>query len=345
MSTNQQNKEEEEDLGSLFVIIGNGFKKLFNFIGSIFKGLFHFLILILLFFKSHFLKFLIAAVIGGVVGAFLENVKEDKFGSNLLVQPNFNSTRQLYKNVNYYNDLVKQKKIKLLSSTFNIDTTKALKLREFDINPVINNNDIINSYNEFILSVDTLTVKSYAFSQFKRDFTDYDYSIHEIHVNATDNSIFIGLGEVIIASVVKNDYFKRLQKLTNENLSTTDSLLRKNLVQVDSLRQLYMRVMLQESKKESSATSIDLGGTKNTTKEIELFDTDRKIISELKRTSQDIAQQSEVINIVSNFQTVGYQINRISRNYIFLLSAFAVLLLTFFILLLELNKYLNNYKK
>ena len=44
MSTKNQNNEEEVDLGSLFVIIGKGFKNFFNFIGSIFKGIFHFLI-------------------------------------------------------------------------------------------------------------------------------------------------------------------------------------------------------------------------------------------------------------------------------------------------------------
>ena len=44
MSTAKNNNEEEVDLGSLFVIIGKGFKNFFNFIGSIFKGIFHFLI-------------------------------------------------------------------------------------------------------------------------------------------------------------------------------------------------------------------------------------------------------------------------------------------------------------
>ena len=56
MST-KQNNEEEVDLGSLFIIIGNGFKKLFNFIGGVFKGLFHFFILILLFIKENLIKF------------------------------------------------------------------------------------------------------------------------------------------------------------------------------------------------------------------------------------------------------------------------------------------------
>jgi len=62
MSTAKNNNEEEVDLGSLFVIIGKGFKNFFNFIGSIFKGAFHFLISILLFFKIHFTKIIIAAV-------------------------------------------------------------------------------------------------------------------------------------------------------------------------------------------------------------------------------------------------------------------------------------------
>ena len=44
MATNQPNTDEEVDLGSLFVIIGKGFSKVFHFIGGIFKGIFHFFI-------------------------------------------------------------------------------------------------------------------------------------------------------------------------------------------------------------------------------------------------------------------------------------------------------------
>jgi len=44
MSKESQSKEEEIELGSLFIIIGRGFSNLFRFIGNIFKGIFHFLI-------------------------------------------------------------------------------------------------------------------------------------------------------------------------------------------------------------------------------------------------------------------------------------------------------------
>ena len=65
MSVNNKQTEEEVDLGSLFVVIGNGFRKLFNFIWKVLTGLFHFLILILLFLKENSIKLAIAAVIGG----------------------------------------------------------------------------------------------------------------------------------------------------------------------------------------------------------------------------------------------------------------------------------------
>ena len=96
MSTTKNKNEEEVDLGSLFTVIGNGFKNFFNFIGSIFKGIFHKLILILIFFKLHFIKFTVAVLIGGIVGFFLEKNKEIKFSSNLIVKPNFESTQLLY---------------------------------------------------------------------------------------------------------------------------------------------------------------------------------------------------------------------------------------------------------
>ena len=214
MSTTKNKNEEEVDLGSLFTVIGNGFKNFFNFIGSIFKGIFHKLILILIFFKLHFIKFTIAVLIGGIVGFFLENNKEIKFSSNLIVKPNFESTQLLYENINYYNDLVKQQNTKHLASIFKIDSSRAASLRKFEITPLINSNDIINAYDKFILDVDTLTVKSYDFDNFEASFTDYDYLVHNIEVKATVSDIFNELENTIINSIEKNTFFTKIKNLT-----------------------------------------------------------------------------------------------------------------------------------
>ena len=345
MSTDQKNNEEEVDLGSLFVIIGKGFSKFFKFIGKILTSVFHFIIEILLFLKKHMVKLAIAALIGGIVGGVLEYKKGDRYASDLILQPNFNSARQLYNNINYYDDLVKQKDTVLLAKIFDISLSDASSLKDFEIQPIKSENDVLSNYDKLILSVDTLTVKSYSYSQFKSMFTDYDYKFHKVTVEAKKKEVFSNLDNVIISSIVENDFFDKLKNLTNENLNRTDSLLRKNLVQLDSLNKVYMKVMLDEAKKESNGTNIDLGGGNSVTKELELFESTRRINKDLKEISEDKSEKTEVINVISNFQPVGYQVNEIRKNNTFRFALFGVGLMIFLLLFKMLNGYLENYKR
>ncbi len=344
MSTQPKNNEEV-DLGSLFVIIGNGFSKLFSFVGSIFAGLYHVLILSILFLRNHATLLLIAVALGAGGGAILELTKEQQYASDMLLKPNFNSVRQLYNNINFYNDLVEQKDTLSLASTFGISKDEAASLKKFEIEAVVNQNDIVSSYDDLILSVDTLTAKAFTFEEFKSTFTYYDYKIHKVHVRATKNNIFTKLDDVIIESIISNSYFNTLKKLNDENINRTDSLLRKSLTQVDSLRKVYMQVMLEESKKQSTGTTIDLGGQLKTTKEIELFETNKRLSNDLKEITEDRAEKSEVLNVISNFQPIGYELKGIGNNYIMLLSLVAAGTVLLILVLRELNAYLNTYKK
>jgi hypothetical protein len=346
MSTHQKNNNEEEvDLGSLFVIIGRGFSNFFHFIGSIFKAFFHFIITLLLFLKQHLLKIVIASIVGGILGTFLDYKKEKTYGSELLLQPNFESTRQLYNNVNFYNDLVKQKDTSSIEKVFKLTKEKAASLKKFKIEPVRLENDIISGYDDLILAVDTLAIKSYTYYKFKQSFTDFDYKIHKITVISQNNDVFKELENSIIFSVTNNKYFERVKMLTNENLNRTDSLLRRNLGQADSLFKVYMQVLLAEATKVSSGTSIDLGGEKGRTKELDLFETNKKINAELKDVVSDKSREYEVINIISSFQPVGSEIKGVTENYGFLLALFSAGLVILVLLLVQLNEYLNNYKK
>lgn len=343
--TKESQPKEDIELGSLFIIIGKGFSKFFNFIASIFKGIYHLLILLLLFIKENIVKLTLAAVLGGAIGTFFEFNKAPTYGADMQVQPNFKSTRQLYNNVNYYNDLVKQKDTVSLAATFSIPVETAATLKRFEIYPIKNGNDLLTSYDDLILSVDTLTAKSYSFDVFKNTFTDFDYKIHKIHVVATKNNVFSNLSQVIISSVVNNKYFDKVKTLTNENLNRTDSLLKQNLTQIDSLRKVYMKVLLEEAKKNQTGTSIDLGGEKRTTKELELFETNRKINVDLKDITKDRAEKSEVLNVISNFQPIGYEIKGIKKNYGVQAALLGIFLMVLFLAIKQLNNYLNNYKK
>ena len=215
---------------------------------------------------------------------------------------------------------------------FSLDSSDAASLKKFEIEPLKIDNNLIAAYDKLILEVDTLTIKSYEYEDFKMSFTDYDYKIHKISVIAEQNNVFDKLGNIIISSVVNNKYFDRFKRLTNADLNRKDSLFKQNLVQLDSLRRVYMQVMIEEAKKQTNGTSIDLGGEKRTTKELELFDTNRRINSELKDVVEDRSEKYEIINIISNFQPIGYEIKGVTKNFVFLLGVFGALIMILFLL-------------
>lgn len=346
MSTNkQENSNEDIDLGKLFIIIGKGFSKFFNFFGNIFKGLYHIFIITLIFLKLNFKKIGISLFIGAVAGYFLEINKTPEYSSEMLVQPNFKSARQLYNNINFYNDLVKQKDIKGIQEVFNLDEERAASLKFFEIEPIILENDIISSYDNLITDVDTLTIRSYDYDLFKNSFTNYDYKVHKIKVIAEKNDVFPYLGKKIVASLENNNFFNKVKKIYNANLISTDSLYKENLTQIDSLRKVYMKVLVEEAKKETSGTSIDLGSEKGKAKELELFETNRRINLERKKLVKEKSEKYDVVNIVSDFQPIGYEIKGITNNNVVLFGGLGALLMICFLLLLKLNKYLDNYKK
>ena len=106
-----------------------------------------------------------------------------------------------------------------------------------------------------------------------------------------------------------------------------------------------MKVMIEESKKQTSGTSIDLGGQKSKTKEIDLFETNRKINQDLEKIAIRKSTEYDVINVISNFQPIGTEVKGVTKNYIFLLGSLGGALMIFWLLLRQLNTYLENYKQ
>jgi len=344
MSENKKNNDEEIDLGSLFIIIGRGLTKLFSFIGNIFKGIFHFLIECLLFLRKNLVILLIAGIIGAIVGFFLEKKSGTKYEANLTVRPNYNSSRQLYNNIKFYNDAIKEKDYSLLSSVFKISEEEAKSLRSFNIEPFTNENDIITAFDLLATQVDSITFKSYSYDKFNRSFTDYDYEVHKISVVATKNDVFQKLSIPIISSITNNEYFKNLKSSNNENLMRTVSLIQRNLKQADSLHSVYRKAILDKSKTTNSGTNINFEQkTREASSELQLFETTLVLNQNLVMVNHQLSEESKIINIISNFQPIGHKIKEIERNKTFQFSVIGIALTIMFLLIFKLNHYLKNY--
>jgi len=294
---------DEVDLGSLFRIIGKGIQNFFNAIGTFFAALYHYLILFLLFLRNNAIKLGIAALVGGGIGLYLDITEPPIYSSKMIVEPNFKSTQQLYNNIAFYHELVKQKDTTLLAKSLSISTREASKLKGFYIEPIKNNNEKYEAFNNFAQELDTIFAKNIDINDFKKEFSDLDFRYHEIVVKSSNSLIFSKLGEPIINSIENNTYYKNLKEINDENFLQNQRVLEKSLTEIDTLRKIYNEVLITEAKKMESG------------------------------------------NVVSTFGNIGLKERTIFSKYTFIIGVGATLLVLLFMMALQLNRYLLNYRK
>jgi hypothetical protein len=342
---NQQKPQDEEvDLGKLFQLIGKGFTRLFDAIGDLLKFLFKALIFVLLFLRKHFLKFAIAAIIGSFGGYFSEG-KVRPYTSSMVVSTNFNSAHQLYNNITYYNNLIEQKDSLSLAQLFTISTYEATSLKAIEIIPIVTKNEKLSLLDEFIKSADTTTVKLINSNIYLNSLTTFNYKTHTIIVKSIQKDIFKKLETTIIHGIYENDYFKENKDAFEKNNTFEKKELLSQLVQIDSLRNLYKQVLLKEAEKKNTGTQIDLSSkTLKKENELELFKIQQDINNRLIEINTLKAEKGQIVSKISGFSSVGKKVSIISRAP-GLYALFLVGLTLVTILLIELNTYLKNYKE
>ena len=342
--TNNTSSNDEIDLGQLFNMIGNGFKSLFNFFGNILKGIFHLIILFLLFIKRHFLKFAIAGIVGAGIGFYLDSTKEPVYISSMVVEPNFNSAQQLYNNIGFYNELAEAKDSVALAEAFDISVSEAASIKKMTVESYADENQKVQLFDRFIRSLDTTTQKAIDMENYLKNFNSIDARFHTITLTATDNSIAKKIQSTIINSISRNTYFQLQQSINDKNLDLQDSIYKKQLVEIDSLQQLYKRVMEKEAENPLQGTNINLGdNTTDENKELALINQVDKFKQSLVVLNQERANKSSILNVISAFPRKGVEAGGVWNHYKYLIPITLIILVFIILISISLNEYLKRY--
>jgi hypothetical protein len=344
--TPNNSSSEEVDLGQLFQLIGNGFRKFFRFIGNIFKGIFHTLILFLLFLQKHFVKFVIASVVGLALGIYLDMVKAPKYISTMVVEPNFNSVQQLYNNINFYNELAEAEDSTALAEALDISLSEASNIKRLLVESYSDENQKVQLFDKFVRSLDSTTKKAIDMENYLKNFNSMDARFHTISVTATNNTVAKKIQSSIIKSISRNEYFQLQQSINDQNISLQDSLYKKQLMEVDSLQQLYKRVMVKEAEKPQQGTNISMGENgAQENKELALINQVDKLKQSLVILNEERANKSSILNVISAFPRRGVEVKGILNSYKFWIPLGFIGITLLILSLLDLNTYLKNYKK
>lgn len=337
---------EEIDLGQLFKLIGRGFSNFFNSTAKFFIGIYKILLLVLIHFYRRIYWYLGAIIIGLITGYLIDSISEKKYDASMYIETNFNSTRQVYENIRQFNQLAFRDKDTLeLAKKFNINPNEASKLIRFGIEPDWDENVLVKTYSEFYSQLDSISQQQMSFDKYKSSLKPYHFTIHKIIVTSTNRTIHKKIEKSLLDQISGNTYLIQLAEVNKLNLERKEKTLLKEIQKTDTLISEYLKIRINESKKEAipgSGTTLYMGDAESSNlivNESSIVDKLLDLEAQRRQVTAEKVTQENVINVLSNFPESGYEVYEWYDKMIFL---FPIILFSLALLAFTLNG-LRNY--
>ena len=341
----KENSQKEIDLGELFALIGKAFLAFFRFIGRIIREILILIISFLLFIRKFASVFLAAIILGIIIGWFIDISKEKVYRSSMIVEPNFNSVQQLYNNIEFYNELAREKEFEALSEALKISKKQAQSIEKIIIESFSDQTQKIRQFSEFIQELDTVSRKLVTYDDYLENFNDINAKFHKITIESTSSVVAKKCQPAIVKSIENNDYFK-LQKMVNDqNLAIEDTIIMKQLIEIDSLQNLYKKLRIIEANRSNTAsTNINLSEKKSEiTTEIDLLKESRLLKKSQIGLNTLRANTKNTINVISDFPRKGVLINDWITKWKLILPLILVIITFITLSFLNLNNFLKKH--
>lgn len=345
---NNQKQNEEVDLIVFFNLIGNAISKVLVFLKRIFYGLFSVFISLLRILFINIKLISIVFTVFLIIGFVLDKTKDKVYYANAYVNTHFDSKYELINNIDYYNSLIKLKDFQELSNIFDITLDEAKDLLEFKIEVGPESvNDKLLQYNEFLKSLDSVTVAKTNYDDYIENRNLFSSKIFLLQARAKKYNIFKKL-ENGLNNDIENTYSTLKQIEQEQILNIEEANLKESLLEVQKLKNTYLDVLETESKKNviSSSLSDQLGFQveKTTTKEDQILAKELEIYNQLKAINQKRLTNKTLFDNLASFKEKGLLENIWYKKYKFILPILALLLLLLYKIGLTLHDYVINYK-
>jgi hypothetical protein len=307
-NSSQPQPSEEVDLGQLFKLIGSGFRNFFNFIGNILNKLFLAFVWLVFFAKKHFIIIALAVVVGVVLAVVKQKVEDPIYTSTIVIKQNYNTGEHLYNTLDYYNSLIAEKDSTTLGEILNTKPSEASKIKEFEIESVLSENQKLKLFDEYTKGIDSSLATTIDFEEFLENSKDYEFQFQKITLKSKTKNNFEKTFTQIIDNIVSNAFFKNEQKKDLEELTRSENAIRESLKQSDSLQKVYQTVLIKSVETTTgSQTSVTIDNTedKSVTKEFELYNSDLNLRRELVSLERAKENKEKIIEIISSQQDNG----------------------------------------
>ncbi len=346
---NQQIQPEEIDVLQFFTAIGNMFKSFFRGIGNMFKWLFFVFIDATLYVKKHSIILGLGLLLGLLVSFFIDKKSNVYYGQATL-RTNFDAQLGLQEKVEAFNDLIKKRDFISLGKLLDISSDEAIHLKYFELKPIINDIYIMDNFEEYLKTKDTVVYKFLNFEDFKRNISKNDNLNHIWSLEITTDSpkVFNNLNDKI-KNLFNNDaHIEKRKKNLLTYLDIQKQKYLKSLNDIDSMRAVYNRVWMESGRKpETAANNIVIANQKIEKPEelYNLFIERENALINLRKTIDQINKYDDAIIFLNSFPKNGIQKPSLIKNKYIKFSLLGFLFVLLILLLKDFNAYLNKYQQ
>jgi hypothetical protein len=304
------------------------------------------------FLKKRAIILLIAAAVGLALGLVLNKTSSPIYKSSISVKQNYPTGENLYGSIEYYNGLLKDRDYEVLGRVLGIGEDVSYEIVEFNIEPIITDNDRVVMFDQYITELDSLAASKVEYEAFINNIKDYKHRNQQISIKSTTRANFKAVFTNIVDNINSNSFFKKEQAKDIFELEESKAAIEQALVQSDSLQRTYKRVLEQQTDAKSGAEiGITFEGDNDIykTREYDLYLNDIRLRKELVDINRQLNDIENIVDAISSKQESGFVDNtkellgmklssRIYYPYLFFLLAFVVLLA------MEFFKFIEKYK-
>jgi len=346
---NQKSNPEEVDILQFFAAFGQMFSNLFRGIKNLFVRLFYFFVESLLYLKKNILYVSIGAILGLAL-SFIGKKSGDSYYAQAMLRTNYGSQLSLNEKVDAINDLIEKEKFNQLAKFLQIDSTNASHFTGVKIEPVFDDALMLDDYENYLKTKDTVVYKFLEFEDFKKSFRRNSQlnKYWDIRFTADEPSVFNNFNKTF-KGLFKNetDLNQRKENFLNALKISRDKTLR-SIEEIDSLRTLYNMVLLENAKNQKgSSTNIVLNTNRLLGPEqpYNLFEERKQLFLDLLDINKKINKYNEAIVLLNDFPNYGIRQQHIIKNNHVKYALYGFLLALLILRLKDFNNFLSRYEK
>ena len=352
----KQEQENEIDLGVFFNLIGKIIRGIVGVFKALFLLLFNGLISILLFVKRKLVWLVVGALIGFGFGLYRYFLKGPSYFSDLYVRANFESSRLLYNQIDYYNALIKENRFVDLATNFKLPLKDAQKLTRFEISPVDNDLEAAKLYRSTFLQhlrtpnsnlpnsnlIDTQWAKTIKFQDFKESLELYDYPLQKIRLYSSGPELYNKVEVGLISSINNNKDFQMVKQRMIQLFKNEEEILNRSLTGLDSLRAAYNKNLTEmASVAKTAGTGVIVTDKNLRSPEIDLYDKELLLKDELIDAKKRAVEQQDILQVNASFNPIGTKRAQINQDF-FKYTWWGLLIMLAILTLIEIYKYLDR---